>query len=137
MKRLIATIALAAGVLTVLLAGAVTSAHATPGTVTAAYIKPTNGITRANALRMAREYLSSEAFSLKGLIHQLKFEGFSKSDATYGASHSGANWMKQAVRMAKDYLRSEPFSRSGMIHQLEFEGFTHAQAVHGARGAGL
>lgn len=137
MKRFIAPIALAAAVLAGLIPGAATAAHATPGAVTAAHATPTSGITRANAVRMAKDYLRSQAFSLKGLARQLKFEGFSKSDAMYGASHSGANWMKQAVRMAKDYLRSEPFSFSGLVNQLQFEGFTHAQAVHGAHGAGL
>jgi hypothetical protein len=90
MKRLIATIALAAAVL---LPGAVTAAHATPGAVTAAHATPTSWISRANAVRMAKEYLSSQAFSRKGLVSQLKYEGFSRSDATYGASHSRANWM--------------------------------------------
>jgi hypothetical protein len=67
----------------------------------------------------------------------LKFEGFSTGDATYGASHAGANWMKEAVKKAKEYLGLEAFSFSGMVHQLEFDGFTAAQAVHGARAAGL
>jgi Host cell surface-exposed lipoprotein len=124
MKRVIATIALAAGVLTVSLLGAVTAAHATP-------------ISRANAVRLAKEYLQSQAFSRKGLVSQLKYEGFSTSDATYGASHSGANWMKQAVRVAKEYLQSQAFSRRGMVEQLEYEGFTPSQALHGARATGL
>jgi Host cell surface-exposed lipoprotein len=137
MKRFIPTIALAAAVLAVLLPSAATAAHAMPNAVSAVHAIPASSVNREQAVRMAKDYLRYQAFSLKGLIHQLKFEGFSKSDATYGASHSGANWMKQAVRMAKSYLRYQPFSRSGLIHQLEFEGFTHAQAVHGARGAGL
>ncbi len=124
MKRLIASIALAAVVLTALLVGTVTPAQATP-------------ISRANAVRSAKEYLHLQAFSQKGLVKQLKFEGFSTSDATYGASHSGANWMKQAVRSAKEYLRLQAFSRRGMVDQLKFEGFTPAQALHGAQGAGL
>lgn len=124
MKRLIASIALAVVVLTALLVGTVTPAQATP-------------ISRANAVRSAKEYLHLQAFSQKGLVKQLKFEGFSTSDATYGASHSGANWMKQAVRSAKEYLRLQAFSRRGMVDQLKFEGFTPAQALHGARGAGL
>src|SRR5688500_1346540 len=103
MKRLIAMIALAAGVLTGLLTGAVTAAHATPtvtaahatSTVTAAYATPTSRISRAEAVRMAKQYLRSAAFSRKGLIGQLKYEGFSRSDATYGANHSGANWWRQ------------------------------------------
>lgn len=111
-------------VLTALLFGNVTAAHATP-------------ISRANAVRSAHEYLQSQAFSLKGLVSQLKFEGFSTSDATYGASHSGANWMKEAAADAKEYLRSQAFSRSGLVAQLEYDGFTSSQALYGARAAGL
>jgi Host cell surface-exposed lipoprotein len=124
MKRLIATIALAAAVLAVLLPGAVTAAHASP-------------ISRANAVRSAKSYLHSQAFSFKGLVSQLKYEGYSTSDARYGVSHSGANWMKQAARKAKEYLHSMPFSRKGLVEQLEYEGFTHAQALYGTRAAGL
>jgi hypothetical protein len=100
MKRLIASIALAAVVLTALLVGTVTPAQATP-------------ISRANAVRSAKEYLHLQAFSQNGMVKQLKCEGFSTSDATYGASHSGADWMKQAVRSAKEYLRLQAFSRRG------------------------
>jgi hypothetical protein len=114
----------AAGVLTVLLFGSVTAAHATP-------------MNRTQAVRAAKAYLRVSGFSLKGLISQLKYEGFSTGDATYGASHSGANWMTQAVRVARAYLRVSPFSFSGMVGQLEFDGFTHAQAVHGARAVRL
>jgi hypothetical protein len=124
MKRLIATVALAAGMLTVLMLGTVTPAHATP-------------ISRANAVRSAKQYLQFEAFSRNGLISQLKFEGYSTYDATYGVSHSGANWMKQAVKKAKEYLQYQAFSRSGLIQQLEFEGFTPSQALHGALAVGL
>jgi hypothetical protein len=114
----------AAGILAAALFGSVTSAHAST-------TNPTQ------AVRAAKEYLQVEAFSLKGLIRQLKYDGFSTSDATYGASHSGANWMRQAVKAAKAYLEIQAFSFSGMVAQLQFDGFTHAQAVHGARAAGL
>jgi hypothetical protein len=114
----------AAGVLTAILFGSVTAAHATP-------------ISRANAVRAAKQYLQTMPFSFKGLVSQLKYEGYSTSDARYGVSHSGANWMKQAVRAAKQYLRTMPFSFTGLVEQLEYEGYTHAQAVHGARAAGL
>lgn len=124
MKRLIATIALVAAVLAVLLPGAVTAAHAST-------------ISRANAVRSAKEYLHTMAFSRTGLIHQLRFDGYTAGDARYGVSHAHANWMRQAVRAAKDYLHTMPFSRSGMVQQLEFDGFTHGQALHGARAAGL
>jgi malate/lactate dehydrogenase len=98
---------------------------------------PATSNNRTQAVRMAKQYLEVSAFSLNGLIKQLKYSGFSTRDATYGASHAGANWMKQAVRMAKEYLKVSPFSRQGMIDQLKYSGFTHAQALHGARGAGL
>ena len=88
-------------------------------------------------MRSAKTYLQYQAFSYKGLIKQLKFEEYSTSDATYGASHSGANWMKQAARTAKAYLRYQAFSRSGLVDQLKYEGFTPAQALYGARAAGL
>jgi len=124
MKSRITTIAIAAALMSVLLPSAVTAAHATP-------------ISRANAVRSAKQYLRTAPFSFKGLVSQLKYERYSISDARYGASHSGANWMKQAVRAAKQYLRTSPFSFNGLVEQLENEGFTHAQAVHGARAAGL
>ena len=115
----------AAGVLTALLFGSLTPAQASPTS------------SRSQAVRVAKSYLEYQGFSLKGLVKQLKFEGFSTSDASYGASHAGANWMIQAVRVAKSYLEYQGFSFSGLVHQLEFEGFTPAQAVHGAHGAGL
>jgi hypothetical protein len=124
MKGRITMIAVAAALVAVLL----------PSVVTAA---PATAISRAQAVRVAKDYLRSQGFSFKGLVEQLRYEGFSTSDARYGASHAGANWWKQAVRVARDYLRSEGFSFSGMVEQLEYEGFTHAQAVYGARAVGL
>ena len=96
-----------------------------------------NAGTRASAVREARSYLSVQGFSFKGLLSQLKFEGFSTADARYGAGHAGANWNREAVKAARDYLDVSGFSRSGMVSQLMFDGFTHAQALHGAIGAGL
>ena len=109
---------------TAVLFGSVTPAHATP-------------ISRANALRSAKQYLQYQAFSYKGLVSQLKYEKYSTSDATYGASHSGANWTKQADKAAKAYLKYQAFSRSGLVDQLKYEGFTPSQALYGARAAGL
>jgi hypothetical protein len=114
-----------AGVLTVLLLGSVPAAHATPAGE------------RDQAVRAARSYLDYQGFSFKSLVSQLKYEGFSTADATYGASHSGANWMKEAAESAKSYLRFQAFSRTGLIAQLKYEGFTSAQAAYGVRAAGL
>ncbi len=104
------------------------------GSVAPAQASP---ISRANAVRSAHQYLQYSAFSYKGLVKQLKYEGYSISDATYGVSHSGANWKKEAVESAKQYLRYQPFSRSGLVEQLKYEGFTPAQALHGVRATGL
>jgi len=35
----------------------------------------------------AKEYLDTTAFSKKGLIKQLKFEGFTEKQASYGVKH--------------------------------------------------
>lgn len=89
-----------------------------------------------NALKKAQSYLDFTAFSRDGLIGQLEFEGFTKSEATYGADNVGANWNEQAVKKAKDYLEFTAFSYSGLVEQLEFEEFTHEQAVYGADKCG-
>ena len=85
-----------------------------------------------NALKMAINYLNVIPLSYKGLIEQLEFEGFSESEATYGADYCGADWYEQAALKAKQYLESLALSRSRLIEQLVFEGFTHSQAVYGA-----
>jgi hypothetical protein len=77
------------------------------------------------------------AFSRKGLIEQLKFEGYSTKDATYGVDALKANWNEQAALKAADYLDMSSFSRSGLIEQLEFEGFTSSQAKYGVKSTGL
>src|SRR5262249_8903060 len=100
-------------------------------------------ISRQNAVRSAKSYLSVGAFSRQGLIDQLHSpygERYSKADAVYGVDHAGANWFKQAVRSARSYLRTSPFSRQVLLQQLESpygEKFTHAQAVYAARAVGL
>ena len=94
-------------------------------------------ISRAQAVLKAKEYLSVSAFSYKGLIGQLKFEGFSTSDSAYGASHAGANWNKQAAKKAREYLHVMAFSHSGLLQQLEFDGFTPSQAAYGVHAVGL
>ena len=89
------------------------------------------------AIGTAQDYLDYQSFSRKGLIGQLKFEGFSTKDATFGVDYLKVNWSLQAVGVAKNYLEDQHFSRAGLIDQLEYEGFTHAQAVYGVTKAGL
>lgn len=95
---------------------------------------PTKG--EENALKSAQSYLNVMAFSYSGLISQLEYEGYSHSEAVYGADHCGADWNEQAAKSAANYLEIMSFSRSGLIEQLEFEGFTHTQAVYGVEQNG-
>jgi colicin import membrane protein len=88
-----------------------------------------------NALSSAQSYLRSGAFSKSGLIKQLEFEDFSRSEARWAVAHVRVSWNAEAVQSAKSYLRSSSFSRQGLIEQLEFEGFTHSQAVYGVNKA--
>lgn len=89
-----------------------------------------------NALSKAKSYLEYSAFSYSGLIEQLEYEGYTASEAKYGADNCGADWYEQAVRKAKDYLNYSAFSYAGLIEQLEYEGFTNAQAKYGADNCG-
>ncbi|MEU8661812.1 Ltp family lipoprotein [Actinoplanes philippinensis] len=110
---------------------------AAPTVVTASYSATGESVAQQNARRMAAAYLKSMPFSRKGLISQLKYEGFSTKLATYGVDKQHANWKKQAARMAEQYLKSMPFSRQGLIDQLVYEGFTLTQARYGVTKAGL
>ena len=94
-------------------------------------------VAQANARQSASDYLSTAGFSRSGLIDQLKFEGFSVKDATYGVDAVHANWNEQAAKTAADYLDTQAFSRSGLIEQLEYEGYTQAQAAYGVSKTGL
>ena len=87
------------------------------------------------ALASAKNYLRVSAFSKKGLIEQLEFEGYSTVEATYAVNNCGANWKEQAVKSAKNYLSIMPFSKQELIAQLEFEGFTNEEAICGVEQA--
>lgn len=93
---------------------------------------------QANATRSAESYLSGPAsFSRKGLISQLKYEGYSTKAATAAVDSLHVDWNAQAVQSAKSYLEMQGFSRKELISQLKYEGFTQAQAERGVKGAGL
>ena len=93
-------------------------------------------VSKQNALRSAKDYLSVSAFSRSGLIKQLQYEKYSTEDATYAVDNCGANWNQQALKSAKDYLSVSAFSRSGLIKQLQYEGFTSEQANYGVNNCG-
>lgn len=98
---------------------------------------PSHTATRGElrALEQAKAYLDLMGFSREGLIDQLEYEGFSHSEAVYGADHAGADWNEQAVRKAREYLEIFPMSYDELVDQLEYEGFTHSEAVYGASNA--
>ena len=83
------------------------------------------------AVETAQSYLDTGSFSRKGLIEQLRFEGFSKAEATFAVDYIDPNWNAQAEQTAQNYLDTGGFSRKGLIGQLVFEGFTRSQAEHG------
>ena len=90
------------------------------------------------ALISALAYLDSGAFSRQGLIDQLKFEGYSDSDAEYAVDNSGANWYEQAVKAANRYITAlGGFSAESLKSQLEFEGFTSSEASYGVENCNL
>jgi len=88
------------------------------------------------AVSKGRDYLDYAAFSRKGLIDQLVFEGFSADDATFAVDYIAPDWNEQAALKAKDYLDYSSFSRQGLIDQLVFEGFTKAEAEYGVKAVG-
>lgn len=96
--------------------------------------EPTLG--EKNALSTANSYLRTMAFSYSGLIDQLEYEGYTTTEAIYGAENCGADWNEQAAKMAKSYINTMSFSRSGLINQLKYEGFTAEQAQYGASAVG-
>lgn len=89
-----------------------------------------------NALRSAHNYLNVQAFSHKGLIKQLKYEGYTDAEATYAADNCGADWEKQAARAATMYLNVQAFSHQGLVKQLKYEGYSDSEATYAADNCG-
>ena len=98
---------------------------------------PSVSVSKQNALKSAKSYLNTSAFSYSGLKEQLEYEGFTSEQASYGVNNCGANWNEQAVKSAKSYLSFSSFSHDGLVEQLEYEGFTHEQAEYGVTQNGL
>lgn len=101
--------------------------------------QPLNPVSQQNAVRKARDYLDTGAFSRQGLITQLvNFERFSEDDATYAVDSLNVDWNQQAAKKAKDYLDTGAFSHDGLMTQLvNFEKFTPSQAAYGVAAVGL
>lgn len=99
--------------------------------------EPDLSAAQEQAVGMADDYLAYTAFSRKGLIEQLEFEGFETADAEFAVDYLDVDWKEQAAKMAEDYLDYSNFSRQGLIEQLEYEGFSREQAEYGVNEAGL
>jgi hypothetical protein len=89
-----------------------------------------------NAVKKAINYLNYMSFSKTGLIDQLEYEGFTKTEAEYGVNHIDVDWNEQAALKATSYLKLMAFSKSGLIDQLEYDGFTRQQAEYGVKSVG-
>ena len=90
----------------------------------------------ANVVKTARNYLDFIAFSRKGLIDQLVYEGYSQESAEYAVDNIGADWNQQCAKKAEDYLDYMSFSRDGLYQQLAYEGFTDEQIQYGLSQVG-
>jgi hypothetical protein len=88
-----------------------------------------------NALKAAKDYLDIAPFSKKGLVEQLKFDGYSTKEANYAVKNCGASWKKQAVKAAKSYLDIMSFSKKELKEQLEFDGYTKSESEYGVSKA--
>ena len=103
---------------------------------------PTLTQQQQSAAEEAQLYLSTQGFSLQGLIDQLDSpygSGYSVHDATVAVDSLTVNWNAEAVQEAKEYLQTQPFSCNNLIQQLDspYGGkFTVAQATYGAQQAG-
>ncbi len=89
-----------------------------------------------NAYRSAQDYLNFMAFSKKGLIAQLKVEGYSEESATAAVNSLNIDWKEQAAKSAKEYLDFMALSRKQLLSQLKLEGFTDEQAEYGVKAVG-
>ena len=93
-------------------------------------------LAQENARKSAEQYLRFGSFSREGLISQLEFEGYERSDATYGVDATSTDWNAQAALKAQEYLDYSAFSKEGLRDQLIFEGFTPSQAQYGLTAVG-
>ena len=98
---------------------------------------PSLTVAQENAKGTAQDYLDMSGFSKKGLVDQLKFEGYKAKDIDAALATMKVNWNNEAAESAKSYVEMSHFSRRSLIEQLKFEGYTSKQAAHGADSVGL
>ena len=92
---------------------------------------------KQQALNKSKEYLKKMPFSRDGLLKQLKSEGFSEADATYGVDNCGTDWNTQVDKAVKTYLKMMPFSHDGLIKELKRAGFSEAEVNRAVGSCGV
>ena len=119
----------------------VSETRASPSPTPSASPSPSKSVSETvnqmNAKKSALSYLNFSSFSRIGLIKQLEYEGYSRSDSEYAVDAQNANWANQAKKTAANYLKFSSFSYSGLYDQLIYEGFTAEQAKTGVDSTGL
>lgn len=115
-----------------------TAQYSSLSTETEARKTSTSTLGEKKALIKAGSYLSlKNGWSKERLKHQLEFEGFTSSEATYGVDHCTADWNEQAELRADSYLSmNNGWSEKRLRHQLEYEGFTLLQIEHAIENCG-
>lgn len=98
--------------------------------------EPALSVGKQQAVDKAQDYLDMGGFSRKSLIAQLRYEGFSKSEAIFAVDYIKPNWNKQAAQKARSYMDVGGFSRKSLTAQLRYEGFTSAQTRYGVKSVG-
>ena len=93
-------------------------------TTASPYEEKTSKTELENAIESAEAYNKVFAYSKKGLIENLKYEGFSEDIAECAVKSINANWKENCVRSAYSYLDLFSSSKKELIHQLDYDGFT-------------
>jgi colicin import membrane protein len=98
--------------------------------------EPEVPLSAQNAVGSAESYLEYSGFSRKGLIEQLKYEGYSTDDATYAADNVEVDWNEECAEAAQSYMDYSSFSKSGLADQLDYEGYSDSQIAYGLKAVG-
>ena len=96
----------------------------------------------------ATEYMEYMSFSYKGLVVQLKFEGFTDEEAEFGAAelYGGTSdpeneaykaiENENALEQAKELLEDEGYSHSRLIKELEEKSYSNDASTYAADNCG-
>lgn len=86
---------------------------------------------KAQAVRMANEYVSSSSFSRKELASQLEYEGFTAEESAHGVANCSADWKEQAVAVANTKREITPsLTKEGLSTELAEESFSAEEIAY-------